>query len=241
MYRIALCDDETAELDKTEKMLEDYLKNRPDKELIIERFENAEELLYLVGEKNYTPDIILMDIYMPRKLGTDAARELRAMGNNCKIIFLTTSREHALEAFGVDAAQYLVKPVEPAAFYSVIDRFLEDIGLERKKFLLFRIDGKIKRISLNDIVFCEARGKKQYLHLLCGEKPLLHLTMTELFTMLSPYSEFVRVGVAYIVNLRHINSMNARELSLDGGGKVHLPRGAYKILKEQYFRYYCEI
>ncbi len=65
--------------------------------------------------------------------------------------------------------------------------------------------------------------------------------MTELFTMLSPYSEFVRVGVAYIVNLRHINSMNARELSLDGGGKVHLPRGAYKILKEQYFRYYCEI
>ena len=143
MYRIALCDDETAELDKTEKMLEDYLKNRPDKELIIERFENAEELLYLVGEKNYTPDIILMDIYMPRKLGTDAARELRAMGNNCKIIFLTTSREHALEAFGVydafdvGAFQYLVKPVEPAAFYSVIGRFLEDIGLERKKIFAF--------------------------------------------------------------------------------------------------------
>ena len=109
MYSIALCDDETAELIKTEQMLNQYEKSRSGTEFQIERFENADELLYTVREKNYMPDLMILDIYMPDKMGIEAARELRGMGNRSRIIFLTTSKEHALEAFGVEAAQYLVQ------------------------------------------------------------------------------------------------------------------------------------
>ena len=107
MYLIALCDDEEADLDKTEQMLRAYENSRPETEFVIERFQSAEHLLRRIKEAEYTPDFILMDIYMPNKLGTEAACELRAMGNRGKIIFLTTSRDHALEAFGVEASQYL--------------------------------------------------------------------------------------------------------------------------------------
>ncbi|MDE6844746.1 MAG: response regulator, partial [Lachnospiraceae bacterium] len=117
MYLIALCDDEPAELDKTEKLLGDYEKKFPGLEFMTRCFESAEELLCLVREKNYIPDLIFMDIYMPDKksnsnpLGIEAAKELRNMNYKGKIIFLTTSKEYALEAFDVDALQYMVKPV----------------------------------------------------------------------------------------------------------------------------------
>lgn len=58
--------------------------------------------------------------------------------------------------------------------------------------------------------------------------------------MLAPYREFVRVGAAYIVNLGYIDSLNARELSLNTGRKIYLPRGTYQSLKKQYLQYYCE-
>ena len=93
MYLIALCDDETAELDKTEKLLSDYEKKHPGTEFMTRRFENADELLWLVREKKYMPNLIFMDIYLPDNghnsypLGMEAAKELRNMNYKGKIVF----------------------------------------------------------------------------------------------------------------------------------------------------------
>ena len=73
-----------------------------------------------------------------------------------------------------------------------------------------------------------------------GTQLLLHMTMAEIYGMLSRYQEFVRVGIAYIVNLEYVDSLNGQDICLNTGRKIYLPRGAYKPLKEQYFRYYCE-
>lgn len=240
MYRIAICDDEAAELDKTERMLSRYGGSHPKIDFVVDRFESVDELLYLAGEKGYMPDLLLMDIYMPEKLGTEAARELRCMGNESRIIFLTISKEHALDAFGVNAAQYLVKPVEESVLFSVLDRFLKEVEEERRKFILLRVNGRIQRISLNDIVYCEAQGKIQSLCLSDGTVHKLRMTITEIFELLCVYTEFVRVGVAYIMNLAYVENINGQEVCLCGGKRIYLPRGAYRGLKERYFRYYCE-
>lgn len=240
MYLVAICDDETEELDKTEQMLRNYEKKYPQTNFMIECFKNADELIHAVRDKDYTPDIILMDIYMPEKMGIDVAKELRGIGNEAKIIFLTTSREHALDAFGVGAVQYLVKPVWEKELFPVLDRFLKDIEEERNRYLLLRAEGRTRRVAVGDIVCCEAHGKAQCMHLVDGTQLLLHMTMAEIYGMLSRYQEFVRVGIAYIVNLEYVDSLNGQDICLNTGRKIYLPRGAYKPLKEQYFRYYCE-
>lgn len=240
MYSIALCDDETAELIKTEQLLNRYEKNCCGTDFQIERFGNADELLYMIRNKNYMPDLIVMDIYMPEKMGIDAAKELRGMGNRNRVIFLTASKDYALEAFGVEAAQYLVKPVSEKELFPVLDRILEEIETEKKKYILLRIDGKIQRVALNDIAYCEAQRKTQCLHLVDGRQHLLHRTITEIYEMLSRYPEFVRVGGAYIVNLGHVDSLNCQELQMDNEKKIFLPRGSYQSLREKYFGYYCE-
>lgn len=240
MYAIALCDDEAVELDKTERLIQSYGNDHPGIDFKIERFDNADELLYMISEKNYMPDLIIMDIYMPDKLGIEAARELRDEGNRSRIVFLTTSREHALDAFGVEAAQYLLKPVSRENLYPMLDRFLEETEEERSRYLLLRIDGRIRRVPVNDIVFCEAQGKTQYLHCVNGSQCVLHMTMGEVSQMLETYDEFVRIGVAYVVNMEHLESISRQELILDNGKKIYPPRGAYQALRERYFGYYCE-
>ena len=239
MYLIALCDDETAELNKTEQIISDYEKKHPGIDFLIERFENANELLYKVKEKNYAPDFIFMDIYMPDKMGTDVVRELRSMGSESKVIFLTTSKEHALEAYGMDAVQYLVKPIFEETLFSVLDRFSSGMEEKRTRYLLFKIEGKIQRVAVNDMIYCEAQGKIQRLHLTDRTQCVLRMTMTEIYEMLSRYPEFVRVGIAYIVNLEHVDNLNAREVQMDDGKKIYLPRGSYQPLRERYFGYYC--
>ena len=100
LYLVAVCDDEMAELNKTERYLTQWREGQPDHTFQIERFTSAEELLGMVMENGYEPDLLLMDIYMPGRTGIEAAKALRSLGSSCKIIFLTSSREHALEAFG---------------------------------------------------------------------------------------------------------------------------------------------
>lgn len=245
MYLIALCDDEPAELGKTEQFLRNYAEEHPGLDFTTQLFDNTDELLYLVREENYMPDLIFMDIYMPDQkgdsycVGIKAAKELRNMDYRGKIVFLTTSREHALEAFDVDALQYMVKPVAEDKLFSMLDSLLEDIEEERKKYILLRVDGKLVRVSLNEIVCCEAQGKTQCLYLAGGTHYVLRKTMTEIYEQLSHYQEFVRIGVAFIVNLGYIGSLNSKEICMDNGMKIYLPRGTYKGLREQYFNYYC--
>ncbi len=245
MYLIAICDDELMELKRTERLLSDYERKHPGVKLMAQSFESAGELLYRVGEESYIPDLIFMDIFMPDRnkgsvpTGIQAARELRGMDYKGKLVFLTSSKEYALDAYGVDAMQYMVKPVSEDKFFGVLSGLLYDIEEEMKKYIVLRVEGKLVRVPVNEIVCCEAQGKTQCLHLTDGTRHTLRMTMGELYDMLSQYSEFVRIGVAFIVNLGYIDSLNAREADMYTGEKIYLPRGTYKDLKEQYFRFYC--
>lgn len=243
--KIALCDDETAEFKKTERLLNAYEQKHTSIDFMIERFESTDELLYMVRERKYSPDLVFMDIYMPGEtgenapLGMEAARWLRDMGSRANLIFLTMSREHALDAFEVEASQYLLKPVQEDKLFSLLDRFWKEAEEEREKYILLRVEGMVTRVSLNDIVYCEAQGKHQCIYMADGTEVLQNLTMAKIYEMCAVCQELVKVGASYIVHLEHIVSLNAQEAQMDNGQKIHLPRGAYRLLREKYFDYYC--
>lgn len=237
MFRIAICDDEPAELDKLENMLASYGRQHMECDFSVERFLSADEMLCRISEKGYTPDLLLLDIYMQGRLGIEAARELRDMGKRCEICFLTSSKEHALEAFGVNAVQYLLKPVSDEDLFPVLDRFIENMG-KQEKYILLK-DCGIKRVELRDIAYCEAQKKRQCIYLADGTELFQNLTMAKIYEMLSVCREFVKVGASYIVNLEHIDKLSAQEALMDNGNTIYLPRGSYTGLREQYFDYYC--
>ncbi|MDE7311714.1 MAG: LytTR family DNA-binding domain-containing protein [Eubacterium sp.] len=240
MYYIALCDDKPEELDKSKNMLKLYQDQHPEFTFSIRQFQKAEELLWMVQEKNYTPDLLIIDIFMPGKLGVDTAKELRKMGSRCSIIFLTISREYALEAFQVDAVQYLLKPISQHELFQVLDKVWKKINEGQKKYLLIRIGSSLCRIPVQNILYIEAQKKCQQLYLNDGTQYLLRLTMAKLYEMLAEYKAFAKAGVSYIVNLIHVESISTQMIHLDNGKQIYLPRGAYPAFKKQYFQYYCE-
>lgn len=108
------------------------------------------------------------------------------------------------------------------------------------KYLLLKDARKIRRVAVQDIVCCEAQKKQQYIYMADGTQLIQHETMTKLYEMLCGCPGFVKVGAAWLVNLEHVGSLSAREIELDSGRKIYLPRGAYQALREQYFDYYSE-
>ena len=245
MYQIALCDDELTELEKAEKMLSDYERQHSGQDFTIQRFENADELIDWIGEDSNMPDLIFMDIFMPNRqkdsfpAGMQAAKKLRSMGYKGKLVFLTSSKEYALDAFEVEAVQYMVKPVSEDKFFAVLSSLLRDIEEERRKYVVLRVEGNLVKVLVDEIVYCEAQRKTQCLHLADGVRYTLRTSMKEVYEMLSQYPEFVRIGASFVVNLGYIDSVNPREVDMNTGKKIYLPRGTYKDLKEQYFDFYC--
>ena len=237
MFQIALCDDEQAELTKTQGMLSSYKKLHPELDFAIGTFENAEELLLKI-QNGYKPDLIFMDIYMKGKTGIQAVREFHEAGDKGKVIFLTTSQEHALEAFRVEATQYLVKPVSEAEFFLLLDKQFEILSEERQKYVALQVDNRILRVMVNNIVYCESQGKRQYLHLTDDTQICVHLSMAGLEEMFLLYEEIVRIGKWYIINMNHVEGMDSHTVQMDNGQQLYLPRGAYQSLRKQYITYY---
>lgn len=238
--QIALCDDETAELDKTQKMLDSYRGVHPDCAFSVRQFESAEELFAAIDKQEYLPDILFLDIYMSGMSGMEAAKELRLAGKGCRIVFLTSSTDFALDAFQVDATQYLVKPISEHRLCQMLDRLFAEIESERRRYVLLSVDNRKCRIAIRDIIYCEAQKKNQYLHLADGTTHCLHMSMIGLEELLSSYPEILRIANSYIVNLEHIDSISINELLLDDGTTIYLPRGAYRSLRKNYLDYYCE-
>ena len=239
MYLVALCDDEQAELDKMRALLEKYSAEHPKRELSVECFENAETFLGRIREEVYEPDLILLDIFMNGKTGIEAAREFRGMGVKSRIAFLTSSTDYALEAFEVDAVQYLVKPVSEMSIFDFLDKVFESIEQERKRYVLLKVDNTVRRIMVNSVVCCESQRKNQYLHFSDGTSLCLHMTMAGLEKLFAPFPEIMRLGSSYIINLEHVDILNAHELRMDDGRVIYMPRGSWQNVREKYFDYYC--
>ncbi|MCH5338233.1 MAG: response regulator transcription factor [Acetatifactor sp.] len=237
MYRIALCDDEQTEVLKTKGMLSNYKKIHPERDFDIGIFENAEEMLSKM-QSGYAPDLILMDIYMKGKTGIEAVRELREMGNKIRVIFLTTSEQHAVEAFRVEAVQYLVKPVSEEELIPLLDKQFEILNRERQKYVALQVDNRTFRVMVHDIVYCEAQGKRQYLHMIDGTQLCVHMSMAGLEELFMPYDEIVRIGKWYIINMDHVEGLDSQAVQMDNELKLYLPRGAYQSLRKQYITYY---
>ena len=77
------------------------------------------------------PDLVLLDIQMPGRTGFEVARELLARKADTRIVFVTAYDHHAIEAFEVNAIDYLLKPVEPDRLGQTIERVRHQLSSER--------------------------------------------------------------------------------------------------------------
>lgn len=238
MYRIAVCDDEKTEVDRTLALLTEYAALHPEHRIKTDVFFSGDALLSAITAKQYSPELLLLDIFMQGLSGIEVAKQLKTAGFSGNLIFLTTSKDFALEAYGLNAIQYLVKPVEKERLFDAVDRAFALALTKKQTDLILRIDGSEMRVKPSDIAYVESQRNNLMFHLSDRRVLSTRMTMKALEALLSENPSFVRVGMSYLVNLEHVTAISAAECKLDHDTAIRLPRGSYANLKERYLAYF---
>jgi len=162
----------------------------------------------LLQEQNI--DLLLLDIEMPDMSGLELTKNLK----NIKpvIIFITSKKEYAVEAFELNVADYVVKPITPARFVQAIDRAREildsrkdTVNIIADEFIFIRDSNIIRKIKLDDILYAEAMG--DYVKLHTSQKfYAIHNTLKAVEERL-PVATFLRVHRSFIVAVSKIDTI----------------------------------
>ena len=239
MIRIAICDDEKKILDEVEGYIKNYAEKENDLDIEVFRFDSAKTLISAI-EDGKSFDIFVLDVYIGDEMGTALARDIRKMGIESPIIFSTTSLEHAPESYETGTLRYLIKPINPGKFYEAIGVALAQARKMSEHVLKFKTENGVASVNANHIMYSEAHDHYQYMRKDDGEEIKVRMTVTELFTILSKYGGFVRIGSAYIVNLRHVKNVTPTNVCLYNNYKIQIPRGKFTEIKNTFWNFQCE-
>jgi DNA-binding LytR/AlgR family response regulator len=116
--RIAICDDNTEELEGLAKLLEAY-REKTKASFTCKTYSDGVSLLEDARRKGF--DFLILDVMMPLMNGMQVAHEVRAFDENLKIAFLTSSPEFAVESYSVEAFAYILKPAAADNLFPVLD------------------------------------------------------------------------------------------------------------------------
>ena len=150
---IAICDDEILFTRELSSLLTHWAEKN-DFSLTLYPYSNGDDLLTAL--RTIPVDLIFLDIIMPLLNGIDTAREIRSMGLTVPVIFLTSSREFALDSYDVKAFHYLLKPVNTLKLFSVMDDFFKTYHVPAETFVAHTADGFCS-ITLNDVDYLKLR------------------------------------------------------------------------------------
>ncbi|WP_201981806.1 LytR/AlgR family response regulator transcription factor [Hymenobacter rubidus] len=166
-------------------------------------------------------DLLFLDIKMPKMLGTDFLRSLR---HPPQVIFTTAYREYAYEGFELDAIDYLLKPISLERFLKAVAKASPTdavaaapteapLPANPDAFLYFRIDRKMVKVVLRDILYVE--GLKDYvkIHTVAGPPLVVKQIINGLEEKLSE-SNFLRIHRSFIVAIDKIRTYSARHIEV---------------------------
>lgn len=229
--KIAVCDDEIRFVDAVCPMIEQWAKERGMK-LTLYRFTNGDDLID--AHRSECMDLIILDVIMPLLSGIDTARELRNTNQTVPIVFLTSSREFAVDSYEVKAFQYLIKPVDRGILTRTLDDFLRTVNPPKAFFTAKTADG-FCRIVIADVDYLEAQNKQVLFHLSDGRT----LAVRELFSrcaeIFSPENGFCCCHRSYIVNLGNVEQFSKTEITTVHKAVIPISRNSYASFKECYF------
>lgn len=202
-----------------------FVEKEPDLEIVAEadRGSTAVEKI-----RELQPDLVFLDIQMPDLDGFGTLNALKESGDALPmVIFVTAYDQHAVQAFEVNAIDYLLKPVQKARFNAAVERVralrrsaepnalearLEALlngvssGGDRLRRLEVRSQGRVDYIDVSAIQWLEADGNYVLVHTGNGSPQMARITLSELEKQLDP-DRFYRVSRGALVALDQIQSI----------------------------------
>lgn len=238
--RIALCDDQSQELGRLQALLADYEAARPPLSFDISPFSDGCTLLEAVKTQGAF-DLYLLDVLMPRMSGIELAERLTALGLRPYVIFTTTSPDFTLDAFSVQARNYLLKPVAQQSFFQALDTVLENLGQRRSRPLtISTAQNGVVVVPMESIVYAEGCNHIISYHLKDGETLQSRTVRTPFAQSVRPLLEsgyFIQPHQSFAVNMNEICRLSGQTLHLSGGHEIPMAQSRQSGLKAAYIEF----
>lgn len=231
MY-IALCDDQTGELEILIRLLERWQSERQTL-LHYKTFRSAAELLDAAEKESFT--LYLLDVMMPGMDGLAAAREIRTFDTAADIVFLTASPGFAYESYSVQALNYLLKPIRAEALFPILDGLLQREQKPQEGFVL-KTGAALVRILFSQLSHVEVSGKHLYFNLTDGSVREVFGSLNEYQELLLRHPEFLQVHRSYIVNMLQVEELSAAGIRTFSGKNLPVSRKLYPQLQKDYMK-----
>ena len=236
-----MCDDEAAPCDRTRELVSAYLQAHPALEGKVWAYSDGRTLL-AQAEKLGGFDLYLMDILMPDLSGIEVGRQLRVRGDGGEIIYLTNSNDFAADSYDVRAFFYLLKPVEEAKLFQVLDGAVEKLSRRRTSAVVVNTAAGPRRLLLERIRYVERVGRcvRYYCTDATVDSQSIRGSLREAAAPLLADQRFYLCGASYVLNFQHVSGVNGQAALLDDGQTVMLPRTAAAEFKKAWGGYWLE-
>ena len=180
-------------------------------------------------------DLVLLNTHIQENSGIEFCGQLN---QNVMVVFMSSFKEFAVDAFNLNAIDYLLKPFDVKRFQQSAQKVNEYYNHRRKnnvneeQFLHVRSEYSLVKIAFVEILYIETLDDYIKIHLL-GKKPILTLMSMKTVMEKLPEKEFIRVHRSYIVPINRIESVRGKTINL---GITELPIG--KSHEEAFFKAY---
>ena len=162
-------------------------------------------------------DLIFLDINMPDISGMQL---LQTLSPRPLVIFTTAYSKYAVESYGLNAVDYLLKPVTFERFLMAINRAATALssknttGLNEDAAVFIKSGPQTYRVKVSEILYLEKNGNYITVHLKDGNI-LIRENMGDIFDLV-PAADFIRVHKSYVVSIRHISMIEVHQLIVNG-------------------------
>jgi DNA-binding LytR/AlgR family response regulator len=215
------------------KVLREFIEEIDYLELIGQA-ENPLKAMSLLTENDI--DLVFVDINMPKINGIDFLKTSRLKSN---IIVTTAYAEYAVEAYGLDVLDYLVKPIAFERFLKACNKAKEagkvtatapNNAVKATDHFFIKCNNQIEKVFYDDLLYAEAMLNYVMLYT-NSKKMMVYVTIKNLEEQLPP-TIFLKVHKSFIVNINKIKSIGGNILDI-GNKKITISQGLrQKVLNE---------
>ena len=209
MLRIGLCDDEADARDSLRFALEKIIDE--EKEQIVYEFSSGKTAVHWLKEHPGEIDLLFLDIEMDGLDGLETAKEIRAFNQDILLVFLTGYPDYVYDGYGVNALDYLLKPIDMKKLLEVIKRVREKMETMQETYLSFHNADGTYRIRQNDILYLYSN--KRLVVLVTDDTEIsFYDKLDRLESVLDSY--FVRIHQRYLVNGKKVTFIGNSTISI---------------------------
>lgn len=235
MINIVLCDDNKSYLSNLKEIVMECLRDQNINGKV-DTYLSGTELL----DSGCLYDVYILDIEMPMISGIEVGKRIKRRQPSAIIIFLTVTKQYALEGYEAEPLRYLLKEnskeKQKCQVKHILQLAIQRLKKEEKSIILEK-NRALHNLKISQIVFAEVYGHSCIIHMEDGMRLEAYCSLKELEQKLGD-DRFIRCHKSYLVNIQFIKNIKKNHITMEDGQEVYLSRSRIKLVKKAIVDYW---